>query len=54
VVEAENGPSAKNKAITLANRGFEGAVISRKNYKDPLWGINKFPELVEVLGKEKN
>lgn len=44
-LKAENGPKAKNKAITLANKGFEGLDIIARNYDDEIWGINKFSEL---------
>jgi len=46
-VKAENGPKAKNKAITAANNNFEGVEIIGKNYNDNLWGINNFPELAK-------
>ena len=44
-VYAENGPKAKNKAITAANNDFKGVEIISRNYDDSLWGINNFPEL---------
>lgn len=48
-VEAESGSKAKNKAITLANRGFIGLKIVYKNYDRGYWAINNYPELKEML-----
>lgn len=46
-LEAKNGADAKNKAITRANKQFDGLEIMQKNYDDSLWGINNFPDLLE-------
>lgn len=46
-IKAENGQKAKNKAITFANKNFEGIKIINKNYHNKLWGINNYPELKE-------
>jgi len=52
-LEAENGSKAKNKAITLANKGFIGLTIIAKNYDKGHWAINNYPELMEMLGDFK-
>ena len=44
-VEAKDGASAKNKAITAANNRFNGVKIIAKNSDHKLWGIYNFPEL---------
>ncbi|MGD9825763.1 MAG: hypothetical protein AB7U36_15495 [Desulfobacter sp.] len=46
-LEAENGPKAKNKAITAANNEFDGVEIVARNFTDGIWGIEKFPELAK-------
>ena len=49
-VEAESGSKAKNRAISLANKGFIGLQIMSKNYDRGHWAINNYPELLEILG----
>lgn len=43
-IEAETGAKAKNAAITAANNAFRGVKIIGKNYSDPLWGLDNFPD----------
>jgi hypothetical protein len=49
-VEEVSGTKAKNKAITLANRGFVGLKITHKNYFNKVFGLVNYPDLLEVLG----
>ena len=42
-----SGAKAKNRAITLANKGFRGLEIVGRNFDHKIWGINNFPELMK-------
>ena len=53
IICAEDGPKAKNKAITSVNHGFTGLEIVSYNHTGDIWGINNFPELKEQLLKRE-
>ena len=51
-LKAENGPKAKNAAITAANNNFKGVEIIDWNNTDMIWGLNMFPELQRFKKEE--
>jgi hypothetical protein len=51
-LEAESGAKAKNKAQTLANKGFEGLQILSIPITNTMWDIGNFPELHYLLERE--
>lgn len=48
-IMAETGAKAKNSAITAANNAFRGVKIISKNYSDPLWGLDLFPDVKATI-----
>lgn len=55
-VKAESGAKAKNKAITLANKGFKDLQIICIPRTSGIWDIDNFPELayLKELDPHKN
>jgi len=50
---AENGAKAKNKAITLANKGFDGLKIVKVNFSNGIFALNRSPDIKKVLLKKE-
>ena len=48
-VEAESGSKAKNKAVTMANKGFKGIKIVDTDYDDSLYGLNNHPDIKLII-----
>lgn len=47
MLKAENGIKAKNKAITLANKGLDNLKITGRSLCKGWSSIDKFPEIEE-------